>query len=124
MLKYHLLEFDMEKKFTCIVCPQGCSIKVDGDLVSGNKCPRGEAYVREELSDPKRTVTAVVRTDSSNLHFIPVRTDKPISRKLVFNLLKSIYSLTAKVPLKSGDVIIENYENTGVNVKVTRTLEK
>lgn len=118
----------MEKKFTCIVCPQGCSIKVtvngDETTITGNKCPRGLAYVKEELSDPKRTVTAVVRTDSPNLHFLPVRTDKPITRKLVFKLLKKIYSLTVNVPLKNGDVIIENYENTGVNVKITRSLEK
>ena len=41
------------KKLTCIVCPMGCPLEVTlegGNILSvtGNTCPRGEKYAREE----------------------------------------------------------------------------
>ena len=116
-----------EKTFTCIVCPAGCRLTARLDEVSkewrveGNKCDRGRLYGISEMTDPKRTVTAVVRTDSERLPFAPVRTDKPIKRDLVFRLLKKIYSLEVKAPFKSGDVLLRDFEGSGVNVVLTRT---
>ena len=44
----------MTKEFTCIVCPNGCSLVAteSGDeiTVSGNTCPKGEAYAKAELT--------------------------------------------------------------------------
>lgn len=54
----------------CIACPLGCRLTVaskggDEVSVSGDRCPKGEVYAREELLAPRRTVTAVVRTGSA-----------------------------------------------------------
>ncbi|MCX7655368.1 MAG: DUF1667 domain-containing protein [Treponemataceae bacterium] len=56
------------KELTCIVCPQGCHLVVQEDtngrlLVSGNRCPRGALYAQEELTTPKRLVTATCRLE-------------------------------------------------------------
>ena len=45
----------MKKQFTCIVCPNGCEIEAEvenGQVISvtGHTCPRGEQYVRQELT--------------------------------------------------------------------------
>ena len=45
----------MLKKYTCIICPNGCEIEaevLDGEIksVSGFTCKRGEEYVRQESS--------------------------------------------------------------------------
>lgn len=116
----------MDRNFICIVCPAGCTINANDSggklVISGNKCPRGKKYVEGELTSPERTVTAVVRTNSGELPFVPVRTDKPISKKLVNELLREIYSMQLAVPLQNGDVIIKDFKNTGVNVKITRTV--
>lgn len=119
----------MKKKFICIVCPAGCTIETEGDdpatlKVSGNKCPRGAEYVRKELFSPERMVTAVVPSNSEDLHFIPVRTDKTISKKLITSLLKTIYSMKATVPVRRGDCLIEDFESTGVNVIFSRSVKK
>ena len=50
----------MKKQFTCIVCPNGCEIEAEvenGQVISvtGHTCPRGEQYVRQELTAPRRT---------------------------------------------------------------------
>ena len=47
----------MLKKYTCIICPNGCEIEaevLDGEIksVSGFTCKRGEEYVRQEILAP------------------------------------------------------------------------
>lgn len=59
------------KELTCIVCPQGCHLVVQEDaegrlLVSGNRCPRGALYAQEELTTPKRLVTATCRLERTS----------------------------------------------------------
>ncbi len=118
-----------ERTFTCIVCPAGCRLtarleEASGKwLVEGNKCDRGRQYAVSEMTDPKRTVTAVVKTDSEALPWAPVRTDKPIRRALVMPLLKAIYSLEAKAPFKTGGIVVSDFEGSGVNVVFTRDSE-
>ena len=46
-------------ELTCIGCPMGCPLIVtmeDGAVVSvtGNTCPRGDAYARKEVTAPTR----------------------------------------------------------------------
>lgn len=118
----------MKRNLTCIVCPTGCRLSAESDdsgkiSVSGNKCPKGSEYAMKELCNPERTVTAVVKSDSENLPFIPVRTDKAISRKLVNALLKTIYSMNVKVPVRRGDVLIRDFQSSGVNVIFSRTVK-
>ena len=52
------------RELICIVCPKGCHLQVDeenGCRVTGNACPRGAVYGREELLNPVRTVTTTMR---------------------------------------------------------------
>ena len=42
----------MIKKLTCIVCPNGCEIEIDGDSIKGYTCKRGLEYAKEELFHP------------------------------------------------------------------------
>ncbi len=101
----------MKKELICISCPQGCrlSAEIEGDnfSVSGNRCPRGAVYARQEMTDPRRVVTAVMRTDDPDNPFIPVRTAKPYPKDEIPALLNKLYSMTVKTPIKRGDVIID-----------------
>ncbi|HBE02676.1 MAG: hypothetical protein A2096_05940 [Spirochaetes bacterium GWF1_41_5] len=118
-----------EITFTCIVCPQGCHLTAcrnsdtAGWSVQGNRCVRGRDYAVSEMTEPRRTVTAVVRTDSVYLPYAPVRTDQPLRREMVFQLLEAVYALKVKSPFRAGDVIIKDFKGTGVNVLLTRTDE-
>ena len=54
------------RELTCIGCPMGCQLRAtleDGVVtaVTGNTCPRGDAYARKECVHPERTVTGTVR---------------------------------------------------------------
>ena len=48
----------MSKQMTCLLCPRGCLLTVsDNGEVSGNYCPRGLIYAKQEMTAPKRTLT-------------------------------------------------------------------
>jgi CxxC motif-containing protein len=124
------------RELTCITCPIGCRLAVDasaaagaeGELsVSGNRCPRGAAYAREELLAPKRTVTATIRSrtsavESSGVRRIPCRTDAPFPKERVDELLAAIYCLEASLPVKRGQVLIADALGLGIDVVATRSL--
>ncbi len=118
----------MKKELICISCPQGCRLAAEPDgencIVSGNRCPRGAAYAQQELTDPRRVVTAVVKTDDPENPFIPVRTDKPFPRAGIPALLNRLYQMTVKTPVKCGDAVLENVENMQIRVIVTESRKR
>lgn len=105
------------KKIICITCPTGCEMEVACEggkiTVTGNRCPRGAAYAESELKDPRRTVTAVVRTLEGKLQ--PVRTNKPLPRPLITGLLNTILKTNYPEALPGG-VIISDIGGTGIDL--------
>ena len=78
------------KELICITCPRGCHLTVDEEhdfTVTGNACPRGAEYGRNELLHPVRTVTSTVRTEGSPIPRLPVKTDRPIPKEKVFDCM-------------------------------------
>ncbi|WP_319561422.1 DUF1667 domain-containing protein [Marispirochaeta sp.] len=114
------------REMVCIVCPIGCRLTVAvkyGDVaVEGNRCQRGEIYGREEILAPKRIVTATCHLLDPEHPRLPVRTESALPYEYIQSLLADIYSLTIETPVRAGDVLIENYKGTGVNVLATRSL--
>ena len=97
------------KKLTCIECPVGCEMEVgveDGKAVyvKGNSCPRGKMYAENEIVCPKRVVTSTVRAKNGKM--VPVKTDKPVKKSEIFEVMKKINTTTCDLPVKIGDVII------------------
>ena len=111
----------------CIVCPRGCHLTVDeknGYKVTGNGCPRGEAYGKNELINPLRTVTATVKIElSGSVKYCPVKTSAPIPKKMVMDSVSLLKNVTLKKPVKMGDIVLENTFDTGVNYIATKTME-
>ena len=108
----------------CIACPIACRLTVSQTgaevTVAGNRCVRGDTYGREELLAPKRIVTAVIPTDSTQFPCAPVRTDTPVHRQKVRRLLRTLYSLRVSLPVRRGDVVLNDFD--GARVIFTRTL--
>ena len=116
----------MKRNLTCIVCPIGCQLSVtlaDGVVteVTGNTCPRGKQYAIDECTNPVRTVTSTVRTVGGGV--IPVKTDRPIPKELMFDCMDEIDRAVAALPAHIGDVVIENLLGTGANVIITANME-
>ena len=110
----------------CISCPQGCHLTADmvnGECnVSGNRCPRGKVYAQQELTDPRRTVTAVMPSDDPAHPFISVKTAHPCPKAMISGLLNTLYRTKVKTPVKNGDIILKNVDNSGISVIVTENI--
>lgn len=110
----------------CIVCPKGCPMKVtlEGKEildVEGFTCPRGKQYAINECTSPMRTVTSTVRTSGGGV--VAVKTDKTIPKELMFDCMKEINKAVATLPVRIGDVLIENLLGTGANVVITANMD-
>lgn len=103
------------KQLICIVCPRGCHLQVDESkdyAVSGNACPRGAEYGRNECLNPTRVVTSTVRTSSPHHPRCSVKTDKPIPKPLMEKLVRLLDSVTLAPPIHRGDVVIDHLPGT------------
>lgn len=107
---------------TCINCPVGCALTVDGDSVAGNLCARGVAYAKAETTNPARMMTSTVRIRHAALAQLPVKTKSPIPKGKVKDSVKALAGIEIDAPAKIGQVILENVCGTGVDVIATRTV--
>jgi len=120
---------DIEKKhFTCVTCPVGCEVDVevkDGNIVSlkGNKCDKVKEFVLQELKEPMRVLTTIVRIKGAKYAMLPVRTDKPIPKRLFTQAIEELASIDLQTPVHMSDVIVKNVAGSGANIVATRTME-
>lgn len=118
----------MEKKeMTCIGCPLGCELKVivDGDdiEVSGNNCPNGEKYAKNEIRDPKRIVTSTVAVLDGVEKRVSCKTGL-VPKNKIFDCVDIIKKISVKAPVKIGDVLVKNIADTGANLVATKNVNK
>jgi CxxC motif-containing protein len=117
------------REMICISCPIGCHLSVErtgtGEVrVEGNKCPRGEEYAREELLSPKRVVTATVSLKDGLVGRVPVKTDAPLLKEHIAELLQKIYAMELVAPVQQGQVLAEDLYGTGVKLITGRSIDK
>ena len=113
------------KELICIVCPQGCHLKVDGKngfTVTGNSCPRGAEYGKMEMTHPTRVVTSTVRCEGGLYPRCPVKTDRAIPKELIFRVMEALEGVTLAAPVAVGQVVAENICGTGANAVATRNM--
>jgi CxxC motif-containing protein len=118
-----------KKHVVCVICPIGCEIDVvhDGDKIvsmEGNKCEKAQEFVRQELIEPMRILTTTVRLGGARLPVIPVRTDKPVPKRLFPHILRQLKGIELQAPVNMLDVVVSDVVNTGVNVIATRTMPR
>lgn len=117
------------KEMICICCPMGCRLSVDdsdkNDIkVSGNTCPRGAKYARDEVICPKRMVTSVVEVEGGEIGMVSVKTSDSIPKDRMFDALKLLDNLVIPAPVKLGQVIVENVLGLGVDFVATKDVPK
>ena len=111
------------KELTCIVCPRGCRLTIDDDLnVTGNFCPRGAAYAKDELTNPKRMITSIVRVKNRENTMVSVKTSVAIPKGMIFDVLKEIEKVMVEAPTHIGDIVIKNVLDTGSDIIITKEI--
>lgn len=129
----------IEKKFICIQCPLGCNINVKLELndnnnkskmtnfkiieISGNKCPKGEEYVKNEIINPQRIITTTVATIFPEFPRLPVKTDKEVPLKMIFKYMDVINKIIVKKRVKIGEIVKKNILGSNVNLVATSNID-
>lgn len=115
------------RELTCIGCPLGCTVTVtmeNGEVtaVTGNTCPRGDAYARKEVTNPTRIVTSTVHVTGGVAPMVNVKTASDIPKDKIFDCVEAIKDVVVTAPVKIGDVILANVAGTGVDMVAARNI--
>ncbi len=117
----------MTRELICINCPLGCplTVTIDGDeiTVTGNTCPRGEAYGKKEVTDPTRIVTSTVPVSGGDMARLPVKTASDIPKGKILEVMEAVHAARVQAPVRIGDVVVRDAAGTGVDILATRDVE-
>ncbi len=114
-----------KREMVCVSCPMGCAITIELDdnneviSVTGNTCPRGDKYARQECTHPERMLTSTVKVEGGRLPVVPVKSASPIPKEMLFDAMKEVNKVTLKAPVTFGDVAVKDILGTGIDIVVT-----
>lgn len=115
----------MKKDMICIICPRGCSMtaEVQGETVTvtGNTCPKGEEYAINECLHPMRTVTAVVRVSNRENTMVSVKTENPVPKDKMMDVMAMLHEAAVNAPAAIGDTVLADV--FGTRVIVTKAID-
>ena len=86
----------MTREMTCIVCPKGCTMKIELEgkevlSIEGHTCKRGEVYARNECVAPMRTLTTTAAVEGGGV--VAVKSDNVIPKELLFKAMEVVNSV-------------------------------
>ena len=100
-------------QFNCTTCPSECllTVEVERDVngsvaavrsVTGNSCPRGDKFARQELTCPVRVLATTVAVSGGDEALLPVRTAEAIPLALHAQAMALIRGLVVNAPHPYG----------------------
>lgn len=114
--------------YLCIGCPLGCRLEVEegthNDIIEirGFACKRGKEFAEQEHTDPRRMVTTTVGIEGAWWPRLPVKTRTEIPKDLVLDMCRSLREVTARAPVRMGEVIVHDAIDGGVDIVATRDM--
>jgi CxxC motif-containing protein len=119
----------MNRELVCIGCPMGCRLTVvlEGtgvSAVTGNSCPKGADYGRNECTNPTRMVTTTIAIEGAMYPLLSVRSTKPVSKALMMKCIDYLREIEAVAPIKAGRVIVKNILDTEADIIATKNMER
>ena len=108
----------MKRDLTCIICPRGCALTAEisenSVTVTGHTCPKGEEYAINECLHPMRTVTATVRVSNRHNTMVSVKTEQPVPKERMMDVMALLRQTQIQAPVAIGDVIISDIFGTKI----------
>ena len=92
-----------------------------GVKVSGHTCPKGEEYAINECTNPVRTVTAAIRVANRYNTMVSVKTDAPVPKDKMMDVMAALHKTQVPAPVCIGDVVLKDI--FGANVIVTKNVQ-
>ena len=119
----------IEQDVTCIICPIGCKILVKKDdsscqIINGFKCKKGIEYAKNEALDPHRMLTSSIIVINGKWPLVSVKSSKPVPKNKIIKVINQIKKANVHAPVTSGQTLIKNVLNLGIDIIATKSIEK
>ena len=117
-------------QYLCIGCPLGCRLEVletdTGEVsdVNGSGCKTGEAYGRQEHTDPRRHIATSIRINGARWGRVPVKTSAAVPKHMVRDVARAVQVLEFEAPITIGTVVLADVLGTGIDIVATRDMER
>ena len=101
---------------TCILCPKGCRVthQADGSF-TGNSCPKGADFARQEQNDPRRILTTTMLCPDGSL--LPVKTSAPVPRNQLCRCAAILRTKTApSFHIPCGKIVLTDPFGLGIDI--------
>lgn len=108
------------KTITCIMCPNGCEITYD---LEGGMCGKGPEYVKNEILNPRRTLTTSVKVTGGEAPLVSVKTTGSISKERLMEAMRLISEIAVEAPVALGQVIRKDFVEPGVDLVATKSVK-
>ncbi len=118
----------MKREFICIVCPNGCRISVEYEgtnikNITGDKCPKGKDYVKNEITNPLRVFTGSVLVENGDFSLVSVKTPVPIPKKYLKKVGEITHRIKVEAPIAIGQVVASNLLGEDIDLIATRKIK-
>ena len=119
----------MEREFVCIICPNSCQLKVEYEgktikKIAGAQCSKGEAFVKNEITNPLRVFTGSVLIENGNFSLVSVKTPVPIPKKYLKKIGEITRHLKVKAPIEIGRVVAKDLLDKDIDLVATRKINR
>ena len=118
----------MEREFVCIICPNGCQIKVEYEgtnikNIKGDECPKGKDYVKNEITNPLRVFTGSVLVENGDFSLVSVKTLSPIPKKYLKKVGEITRRIKVEAPVEIGQIVVSNLLDNNIDLIATRKVK-
>lgn len=114
------------KEYTCIICPRGCTLRVENSVydttITGHGCKRGYKYGLEEYTNPTRVVTMNISVEDGKQPVVSAKTVNSVPLQISLQLALIAKKLSVKAPIKQGDILFTSL--LGEKIVATKSVEK
>ena len=117
----------MKGQFTCVICPTSCVVNAEWNEIELQntdhaQCKLAWDFVRSEIFDPRRMVTTTVRVEEGDLPLVSVKTEPPVPKGKVFEVMQHLAHVVVKAPVNIGDIVVADVLGTGSDVVATKKI--
>jgi CxxC motif-containing protein len=120
------------RELICVLCPNGCSVRVDIEEGSpscirnmeGCQCEKGLEWAEQEICNPVRTITSSILVEDGEMPLVSVRTDVAVPLEKILAVMEEIRGKIVRAPIESGDLLICNPAGVCCNLVATRAVPR
>lgn len=92
--------------------------------MTGNLCPRGAQWAKQEVENPCRTITTNMLVEGGILPVTSVRTLDAVPLQDIITVCESLKKIVLRAPVHMGEIVADRPAGVPCRVVVTRNVSR